>query len=110
MNMKLLATCGVAGALLLPITVYAADAISTTTTTTKTYVTDSVITTKVKAELAEAKMESLVHISVDTDKRGMVTLSGTAPTKLASDTAAKIARGVDGVTSVDNQIQIVASK
>ncbi len=110
MNTKLMAGCCVAGALLLPITVYAADTTSTTTTMTKTYVTDSVITTKVKAELAEAKMESLLHIGVDTDKQGMATLSGTAPTQTASDRAAKIARGVDGVTSVDNQIRIVASK
>jgi hyperosmotically inducible protein len=109
MNMKLTASCLVAGALLLPITVYAADTASATATT-KTYVNDSVITTKVKAELADAKMSSLLHVSVDTDSQGMVTLSGTAPTQKASDRAATIARKVDGVTSVDNRIQIVAAR
>jgi hyperosmotically inducible protein len=108
MNMKLMASCLVAGALILPVTVYAADTVSTTTTTTKSYVTDSVITTKVKAELADAKMSSLLHVGVDTDSQGMVTLSGTAPTQKAADRAATIARGVDGVTSVDNQIRVIS--
>jgi osmotically-inducible protein OsmY len=40
----------------------------------------------------------------------MVTLSGAAPTHKAADRAATIARKVDGVTSVDNRIQIVAAR
>ena len=39
-------------------------------------VKDSVITTKIKAGLAAEEMFSLVHISVDTDHEGAVTLSG----------------------------------
>jgi hyperosmotically inducible protein len=109
MSKNLAASCLVAGALLLPLSVYAADA-ATTSATATTYVKDSVITTKVKANLADAKMESLIHISVDTDAKGMVTLSGTAPTRGASDRAAMIAGKVEGVTSVDNKIQIVAAK
>ncbi len=36
------------------------------------YVTDSVITTKVKAKLAAKHMSTLTKISVDTDKDGVV--------------------------------------
>jgi osmotically-inducible protein OsmY len=36
----------------------------------------------------------------------MVTLSGTVPSKNASDSGVSIARAVKGVTSVENHIQI----
>ena len=55
-------------------------------------------------------MESLVHIGVDTDKKGEVMLSGTVKSQAASDKAASIARNVQGVTSVNNQIKVVAGK
>jgi len=105
MNMKLAATCLVAGALMLPIAGYAAESDSA-----KTIVKDSVITTQIKAELAQEKVSSLVKISVETDSKGMVTLSGTAPNQTAVDKAASIARAVKGVTSVENHIQIAAAK
>jgi hyperosmotically inducible protein len=108
-HMKLAATCLVAGALILPIAGYAADSDSDRSSA-KTYVKDSAITTKIKAELAEEKMSSLVRISVDTDNKGMVTLRGTAPSQNASDKAVSIARAVKGVTSVENHIQIAADK
>ena len=104
-HMKLAASCLVAGALMLPIAGYAADSDSA-----KTYVKDSAITTKIKAELAEEKLSSLVRISVDTDNKGMVTLGGTASSQSASDKAVSIARAVKGVTSVENHIQIAADK
>jgi hyperosmotically inducible periplasmic protein len=69
---------------------------------------DSAITTQIKADLAAKKLSSLVHVSVDTDNRGMVTLSGTVPSQNASDRAVSIARAVKGVTSVENHIQIAA--
>lgn len=109
MNMKIAASCLVAGALMLPIAGYAADQASDEASA-KTYVKDSVITIKVKTELAETNLLSLLQINVDTDRLGMVTLSGTAPNKNAADKAASIARKVDGVTSVENHIQIVADK
>ena len=77
---------------------------------TKEYVKDSVITTKVKAELAAAKLSSLVKIQVETDNAGVVTLSGTTATQAAKDKADSIARAVKGVTSIDNQIKVVADK
>ena len=105
MNTKLAASCLVAGALMLPIAVYTADSDSP-----KAFVKDSVITTKVKAELAEEKMSSLMRINVDTDNNGVVTLSGTAASQSAADKAASIAGAVKGVTSVENHIEISADK
>lgn len=70
------------------------------------YVKDSVITTKVKAKLAAKHLSTLTKISVDTDKDGVVWLSGTAPTKDASDLAEMITKDTDGVRSVHNDIHI----
>ena len=105
MNMNLAAGCLVAGVLMLPLTSYAADSDSSSATA---FVKDSVITTQVKAELAEKKLSTLVHISVDTDNNGMVVLSGTAPNQNAAIKAVSIARAVKGVTSVENHIKIAA--
>jgi hyperosmotically inducible protein len=73
-----------------------------------TFVKDSVITTKVKAKLADEKMSSLMHIDVDTDNRGAVVLSGKAKTQREADRAVSIARGTDGVTSVTSTIVVRA--
>lgn len=107
MNNKLVASLFVAGLLLVPVAGYPADAEKSTATE---YMKDSVITTKIKAELAAEKMSSLVKINVDTDKAGVVTLSGTAANQTAVDKAVTIAKGVKGVTSVKNDIKIVADK
>jgi hyperosmotically inducible protein len=74
----------------------------------KTAVKDSVITGKIKAGLAEDKLSSLAKISVDTDDKGKVTLSGTATDKNQADKAVTIARAVTGVTSVKNDIKVKA--
>jgi hyperosmotically inducible protein len=68
------------------------------------YVKDSVITTKVKTKLAAKHMSTLTNIKVDTDKDGVVWLSGTAPTKDASDLAEMITKDTEGVRSVHNKI------
>lgn len=75
---------------------------------TKAYVKDSVITTKVKTELAAAKLSSLLKIQVETDNAGRVTLSGTTNTPSARNKAVSLTKAVKGVTSVDNQIKVVA--
>jgi len=107
MNTKLVTGLFVIAASLLPIAAYSADA---DTSTTKTFAKDSVITTKVKTELAAEKLSSLIHIKVKTDDKGVVTLSGTVKTQDASDKAVSIAQAVTGVTSVENNIKIVAGK
>ena len=70
------------------------------------FVKDSVITTKVKAKLAEKHMSTLTNIQVDTDNNGIVWLSGKAPTKDASDLAEMIAKDTDGVKGVRNNIVV----
>jgi hyperosmotically inducible protein len=107
MKIKLAASCLVAFALLLPGAGYSAD---TAMTSTKVFVKDSVITTKIKADLAAEKLSSLVKISVETDEKGMVSLGGTAADQSAVDKAVSIARGVKGVMAVENNIKIVAAK
>lgn len=109
MNIKLVASCFVAGALMLPIAGYTADGDSDRSSP-KVFVKDSVITTKIKAELAEEKLSSLVRINVDTDNKGAVSLSGTAASQAAADKAVTIARAVKGVTSVESHIKIAADK
>ena len=75
-------------------------------TTVSTYVKDSAITTMVKAKLAEKHMSTLTRISVDTDKDGVVWLSGTAPTKDAKDLAEMITKATEGVTAAHNNIVV----
>lgn len=70
------------------------------------FLKDSVITTKVKAQLAAKHMSTLTDIQVDTDNEGVVWLSGKAPTKDASDLAEMIAKDTDGVRSVHNRIVV----
>lgn len=107
MNNKLNASLLVATLMLVPMTGYTADAASGSATE---YVKDSVITTKIKAEMAAEKMSSLIKINVDTDKTGVVTLSGTTTTQMGMEKAVSIAKGVKGVTSVKNDIKVVADK
>lgn len=109
MNTKLAASYLVAAALMLPIAGYTADR-DADRSSPKAFVKDSIITTKIKAELFEERMSSLLHIRVDTDKKGVVVLSGTAESQDAADKAVSIARKVKGVTSVQNNIQIKADK
>lgn len=64
---------------------------------------DAEITAKVKAAIfAEPGLKTL-QISVDTVK-GIVTLTGSAPSQESSDTAASLAKAVSGVKDVDNRL------
>ena len=78
------------------------------TASVKENVGDAVITTKIKAEYAKDKQVSAMRIKVDTDDKGVVTLSGNARSKAESDQAEKIARDTKGVTSVRNDILVQA--
>lgn len=109
MNNRLMTTCFVAGALLLPIAGLSAD-YDSDRSSPKAFVKDSVITTKIKAKLAAEKLASTVHIRVDTDHKGVVTLSGKATSQDEADKAVSIARGVEGVVAVENNIQVVAHR
>ena len=91
---------------------YAADKAmdkSSKTESVKDAVKDSVITTKIKAEYAKDKAVSAMNIKVDTDAKGVVTLSGNAKSKDEAAKAESIAKSVSGVTSVKNDIKVTAS-
>ena len=109
MNTKLV-TCLLTAALMLPIVGHTSEDKDADRKSPKAFVKDSVITAKIKAQLAEEKLSTLVKIRVDTDKRGSVVLSGTAPDQASVDKALLIAHNVKGVYSVRNRIQIKADK
>lgn len=67
------------------------------------YVDDSVITTKVKTLLANDDFFKSFQISVETYK-GTVQLSGFVNSQQAVDKAGQIARSVQGVQSVKNNL------
>ena len=67
---------------------------------------DTTITTKVKAKFVEDKTVSAVDIHVKT-VNGVVNLTGNAKSRDESAKAADIARGVDGVKSVKNNIKVM---
>lgn len=69
------------------------------------YVDDAGITTLVKARMAESKLVSATSISVET-LNGTVMLSGFAKSLTEKTEAENIARGVNNVKSVRNEIVI----
>jgi len=70
------------------------------------FVKDSAITTKIKTKLAAEHLTSMGRIHVDTDKDGVVWLSGSARTQEAADQAVTIARETEGVTRVHSDVTV----
>lgn len=66
---------------------------------------DMSITAKVSSGLAKDPDLSAIKINVDT-KEGVVTLNGPAPNAAAKSKATDIAKQVQGVTSVNNQLVV----
>lgn len=104
-TIKTIASLFVIGTLLTPVLGYSTDKDKSHSSVGE-YVEDSVITSKIKAKLATEKNVSAMHIKVDTDKNGVVVLSGTAESQAEKDKAHKIAHSVDGVTKVIDHIKI----
>jgi len=94
------------GALAMPVAAMPVAAFAADGDSVKTELSDSVITTKVKAEFAKDKEVSATHVKVDTDANGVVTLSGTAKSKAEAEKAVTIAKNTKGVTSVKNDIVV----
>ena len=105
MKLKLATACVVIGSVLGLVGAYAADSDSDRAHPT-TFVKDSIITTKIKAKLADEKMSTLKHIKVDTDAKGAVVLRGKVKNQEEADKAVSIARETEGVTSVKSHIRI----
>ena len=69
------------------------------------YVTDSWITTKVKGALVKDPLVKATEVNVETFK-GTVQLSGFVSSRAAMDQAVYVTRGIQGVTSVKNDMRI----
>ena len=69
------------------------------------YLDDTTITTQVKSRFVESKEVDAASISVET-LNGTVMLSGFAKSQNERSTAERIARGVNGVKSVKNEIAV----
>jgi osmotically-inducible protein OsmY len=68
------------------------------------HIDDTTITSTVKTRLAAEKGTTLTRIQVDTD-RGVVQLSGVVENAAERARAEQIARGVNGVKGVKNNLQ-----
>jgi hyperosmotically inducible protein len=79
----------------------------TTTQEGKTMVTDSWVTSKVKISLFADERVKGSQVSVDTMK-GVVHLRGKVDSAEAKSAAGDIAKGIEGVKSVKNDLQVVA--
>jgi osmotically-inducible protein OsmY len=78
---------------------------SSTQESTGEYVSDSWITTNVKASLAADPLVKATEVNVETFK-GAVQLSGFVSSAGAMDQAVRITREIKGVTSVKNDMRI----
>ncbi|WP_075793041.1 BON domain-containing protein [Massilia putida] len=72
---------------------------------TRVAASDTAITTKVKAGLVKEPNLDSLGIHVETEK-GVVMLSGFVNSKEEAEKAVKVAKGVDGVTSVKSAIKV----
>ena len=69
---------------------------------------DAAVTAKVKAALLAEKDVDGLKINVDT-RDGNVTLTGNVPEPAQVERATQVARGIEGVKAVDNQLRPGAS-
>lgn len=76
-----------------------------TSSSTGEFIDDTVITTKVKAALVQDPDLSALEISVETFK-GVVQLSGFVDTQAEITKAGQVARNIEGVNSVQNDITL----
>src|SRR6266511_3419473 len=87
----------------------ATDKAKETTHEAKIQVTDSWITSKTKIALFSDDRVKGTQVKVDTMK-GVVTLRGKVDSDEAKSAATEVAKSIDGVKSVKNDLQVVAPK
>jgi len=107
MKTILTTACFVIGAALTPVAGHAED-MDKDRASPKEFVKDSIITAKIKAQMAKDKQVKATRIKVDTDSNGVVQLSGYAGSQAEADKAVSIAQSVKGVVSVRNDIKVEA--
>lgn len=86
----------------------AKDAVGQAVDATAVKMKDAAITTSINAELTKDASLSALKINVDTTA-GKVSLRGSAPSAAARTQATQLAQRVDGVVSVDNQLQVTSN-
>ncbi len=69
------------------------------------FISDAALTTKVKAALAEDAGLKTVVLDVDSDE-GAVRISGDVKSKREKEAISRIARNVEGVKSVNNDVKV----
>jgi hyperosmotically inducible protein len=94
-----------AAAMAVAVLTNAGCAVSRGQETTGAYIDDATITSQVKSRMLENPDVAGTSISVET-LNGTVMLSGFAKNSGEKDTAERIARNVNGVKSVKNQISV----
>lgn len=72
-------------------------------------VSDTMITTKVKAELAKDRDTSASDIHVET-RNGVVHLNGAVTSMAEKDKAERDARSIDGVVDVNNKLRVASAR
>jgi hyperosmotically inducible periplasmic protein len=78
---------------------------STTGKTAGQNMTDSKITASVQSKLTADRASNFTRVDVDTE-RGVVNLSGVVPTVEQKSRAEELARQVNGVARINNNLQI----
>jgi hyperosmotically inducible protein len=106
MKTRFAITCVVCGMLLGSAVAMAADDSTSDTSQALVFVKDSAITTEIKTKLAAEPITSLERIHVETDRDGVVWLSGSARTQKAADKAVSIARETERVKAVHSDITV----
>lgn len=94
---------------LVPPVVSAGTSISTAAESVGEYVDDATITALVKAKLTADKAANFTRIGVETSNN-VVSLTGEVDSKDQKARAEKIAKQVDGVKRVDNNLRIIKDR
>lgn len=105
MKIKLATTCILLSSLLAPAIAAAGDG-DADRAHPLSWIKDSMITTKIKARLATDHPGSMKHIQVDTDKDGVVWLTGTANSQSEINYAISTARNTEHVKSVWSDLKV----
>jgi hyperosmotically inducible protein len=106
MKTTIATTCVLFGTLLGPAAIVVAQDADTDRSHPVAFVKDSAITMKIKAKLGAEHIARWGRIHVNTDKNGVVWLTGSARTQQAADEAESMARETEGVKVVHSGIKI----
>ena len=96
---------GIAAMLMLTLLVALGGCQSTTGKTAVQTISDASISTAVQTKLTSDRLSNFARVDVDTE-RGVVNLSGVVQTEEQRSQAERLARQVDGVVRVNNNLQI----